>query len=107
MATTPPFDQELLKGFTGSSVFCPAACRRDPLSAAVNWAKNKAAKGEIARHARRIHTADRRPALRRAAQDRYADHHQRGGDLSQESAVPRSLQSMDRELVHRHFDPLP
>ena len=47
----------------------------------------------------------RRPFCR-AAQDRHADHHQRGGDLSEEPAVPRPLQSVDRELVHRHLDPL-
>jgi hypothetical protein len=50
--------------------------------------------------------AFRRPAVRRAAQDRYADHHQRGRDLSEESPVPRPLQSVDGELVHRHVDPL-
>ena len=34
------------------------------------------------------------------------DDHQRRRDLPEEPALPRPLQSLDRELVHRHLDPL-
>ena len=47
----------MLEGFTASSVFCPAACRRDPLSAAANCAKNEACQGRTACHARPSHHA--------------------------------------------------
>ena len=47
---------------------------------------------------------DRGP--RRIAGDRHPDHHERGGDLPEEPALSRAIQSLDRKLVHRHIDPV-
>ena len=44
--------------------------------------------------------------LQEISHHRHADHHQRRRDVPEEPALPRALQPVDRELVHRHLDPL-